>query len=169
MTIFLTIFALMIGASPNLNGFRLELPDFIQSGAAVAIESDEVVWQAKGGGVRFEGHVRLQQGDFSLTCTRLTVVTGEDGGVLRVEAVGEVALRRNHWKASAQRADFDIARSNLRLSGEPEMHRKGQVLSGREIVIDMKNDTVRATGAKAVFQLDELKNSSSESAETKKP
>ena len=124
------------------------------------IESEEVVWQAKDGGVLFKGNVRLKQGDFLLTCTQLTVVSGSQGGISRVEASGEVELKRETWRAKAQRAVFEIERSNLTLTGQPEMLREGQVLRGREIVIDMKNDTVRAVGAKAVFHLEDLKKAS---------
>ena len=97
------------------------------------IRADRLDFDRKAGVARFEGSVEAHQADLSLRCQRLTA-TYDTAGELRTLVVeGGLSLTAEGLTARAERADFDQRTGEMTLTGQPELIRGADRLSGERI------------------------------------
>ncbi|MCB9534874.1 MAG: hypothetical protein H6704_01320 [Myxococcales bacterium] len=102
--------------------------------APLDVEADRLVLDQKTGEVVFEGNVRAQQEELTLTCRRLVARYRDDGQVASLLAEGAVRVESGELGATAGRAAWSAADGTLELTGEPVVTRGADRLTGRRIV-----------------------------------
>jgi lipopolysaccharide export system protein LptA len=83
----------------------------------------------------FEEHVVVVDGDLKITADRLTVFFTEDNKVDRIEGQGRVTITRQDLNATSERATYDVKESKVQLTGNPQIHRDQDILTGETITL----------------------------------
>jgi len=143
-----------VAAAGSENGDGLFGFDEWDSDAPLSIESEELDIEQEGGRRRlvFGGNVRATQGDLNLRSARLVATYPKDGSEPELlEASGDVRLAQRDQKARCDGAVFDRVRDTLTCRGDAAFRDGDSCLAGKEIVIDLRRDTVRVTGGATVL------------------
>ncbi|MEO0453793.1 MAG: LptA/OstA family protein [Verrucomicrobiota bacterium] len=105
----------------------------------------------------FTGEVRVTDKKFNLESEELTVYFDEDNQVKRLVARGDVKIFQGEsTTATSREAEFILADSALKLTGDPVVTQDGSRITGTLITIYTDTDRMDVEGrSKAQFFLDE--------------
>ncbi len=129
-----SVAAIGFGASAgaqNIAGFNSNQP--------VNYAADRIELQDRQNRVVLSGNVEIDQGDLRLTAQRTTVAYSDSGAVRiqRIDASGNVNVRRGNERASGAAGVYDFNRRVIVLSGGVSLQRGGDTLNGGRLVIDL--------------------------------
>ncbi len=101
--------------------------------------ADRIELQDRQNRVVLSGNVQIDQGDLRLNAQRTTVAYSDDGPVRiqRIDATGNVTVRRGNERASGAAAVYDFNRRVIIMSGGVQLQRDGDTLNGGRLVIDL--------------------------------
>jgi lipopolysaccharide transport protein LptA/LPS export ABC transporter protein LptC len=137
---------------------RVELPRR-KHGEPVHVRSEQLTSMESGDHLRFEHNVQVREGNFTARSDRMDTFTepvaGGPSQLTRLVMVGHVEAHRGNQTATAGRATYDIASTDLILEESPILTQDGDVLSGSRITNN--NATGRAIAQKADVKLHEEK------------
>lgn len=121
----------------------------------IRIFSDSLRIMDQTGVIQFEGNVRIQMKDATLTCDRLTVRTSEQdpSQVVSGTAVGGVSMERGEERVQAGEAHFDLDEAMVELTDSPSLIRGKATIQAERILYSLEEGTAQFHGpVKAVFQ-----------------
>jgi lipopolysaccharide export system protein LptA len=111
------------------------------SGSPVAITSDTLEIDQKGGRAVFRGNVEAQQDSTRLTAGIMTVIfTPENNEVAEIIAEKKVTITLNGKLATCGRAHYFAADERLELTGDPAIKEKNNVIRGTKIVFFLREE-----------------------------
>ena len=126
------------------------------SNAPVDYGADRIELQDRQNRVVLSGNVVISQAGLRLSAAR-TLVNFSDTGTLRIQritATGGVRVARANEAASAEVAVYDFNRRIITMSGNVQLNRGGDTLSGGRLVIDLNTGISsvdgRASGSSSV-------------------
>lgn len=126
--------------------------------APVDFTADRIEVQDRSDRVVVSGNVQVTQGDMRLTSDRLTVAYTQGGGVEinRMDAVGNVIVRRGEETAKGNVAIYDLDKKLITMVGNVQLTQGSSRLNGGRLLIDLNTgrSTVdgRAAGGPGVTQ-----------------
>jgi lipopolysaccharide export system protein LptA len=121
--------------------------------APLDIQADRMDLDQPAGKVVFEGNVRASQPGFELRCVRLRARLAAGGGLSSLVAEGPLTVSVGEYTVRAQAADYDHDGGVLTLTGDPEVRRGTDHLTGARVrvwpdtgrvVVEQARGTVRA-------------------------
>jgi len=117
------------------------------SGAPINFDADAIELQDRANRAVLSGNVRVAQGPMTLTAQRVTVAyTGQvvNGSpqVSRLDASGNVTVRRPDQSARSQYGIYDLNRRIITMLGAVTLTQAGNTVSGGRLTINL--DTGRA-------------------------
>jgi lipopolysaccharide export system protein LptA len=124
----------------------------------VEIVSDSFTVSQSDGTAEFVGNVVVGQGDMRLSAGKIVVeyAAGEGQSTGRINlliASGGVTLVSGAEAAEAKRAVYSIKKGNIVMTGDVILTQGKNVLSGQEMVIDLKTGSAKIEGrVKTIFQ-----------------
>lgn len=87
----------------------------------IDIWADEIVYEGAKNSFVLTGNVTVIQGDLRVNCDRLEgTLDPQDKSVRRVIAIGNVRIISRDKKAEGQRADYDVQKDLIVLTGTPK-------------------------------------------------
>jgi len=120
---------------------------FMETGQPIDITSDRVETYSKENLVVFKGNVMARQKDIVIYADTLEAIIVEDGkGIERVVANGNVKIQQGLRVANCQKAVFYNSDQKVILTGDPRVWEGGNMVSGDEIVFDIRQDRVEVKG-----------------------
>ncbi|MCC6337818.1 MAG: hypothetical protein IT380_27965 [Myxococcales bacterium] len=123
------------------------------TGGAVAIDADRLVLEQQRNVATWSGHVRVTRGATVLTAPEITAHYDERGEITRVQAKGGVeAAERDRW-ARGQRADYDVKRGVLVVTGNPEARQGKNRMKGSKVTFLPGTDFVEVENATTVIDV----------------
>ena len=111
----------------------------------LSIQSQHSDWDLKHRQVLFEGAVRAQRGNMTLTCSRLTAVYGEGQQVEELRAEGNVVVVQGERRVTAALATLE--NGTLLLTGQPKLEEGTNSLLGQKITFFLDQEKVQCEGA----------------------
>lgn len=124
---------------------------------ALAIDADTLVLESPRASATWKGHVKVTRGATVLTAPELVAHYDERGEVTRVQAKGGVeATERDRW-ARGQRADYDVKRGVLVVTGSPEARQGKSHMKGTRVTFLPGTDFIDVENATTVIELDRKK------------
>jgi lipopolysaccharide export system protein LptA len=121
---------------------------------ALAIDADTLVLEQQRNVATWAGHVRVTRGATVLTAPEIIAHYDESGEVVRVQAKGGVEATEGDRWARGQRADFDVKRGVLVVTGAPEARQGNHQLKGSKVTFLPGTDFVEVENATTVIELD---------------
>ncbi|MBN2233053.1 MAG: hypothetical protein JW781_09585 [Deltaproteobacteria bacterium] len=119
------------------------------SGSPVAITSDTLEIDQKGGRAVFRGSVEAQQDSTRLTAGVLTVIfTTENNEVAEIIAEKEVTITLNGKLATCRKAHYFAADERIELTGDPAINEESNVIRGTKIVFYLREERSVIEGKK---------------------
>jgi len=121
---------------------------------AVEIRASRLVVSDRRTRARFEGSVRLVQGEVSISADRLEARTAsaadpDDADLSLLTAEGGVTWRRGDQEGTCARGTLDPATGDVRLEGAPMVRQGGSEVRGERIVVDGATGRARVEKATA--------------------
>lgn len=127
---------------------------------ALAIDADTLVLENPRATASWKGHVKVTRGATVLTAPELVAHYDERGEITRVQAKGGVeATERDRW-ARGQRADYDVKRSVLVVTGNPEARQGTSRMKGTRVTFFPGTDFIEVENATTVIEVDKKKGGS---------
>ena len=124
-----------------------EKAKLMDSGQPIDITSDRVETYSKENLVVFKGNVTARQKDIVIYADVLEAMIVEDGkGIERVVADGNVKIQQGLRVASCKKAVFYNLDQKVVLTGDPRVWEGSNMVSGDEIILDIKQDRVEVKG-----------------------
>lgn len=123
-------------------------------GQGIRIFSDSLRITDQTGVIQFDGNVRVQLAEATLTCDRLTVRTSEQdpSQVLSGTAMGRVVMERGQERVEAGEANFDLEKATVDLTGSPSLLKGRTTIQAERIIYMLNEGTAEFHGpVKAVF------------------
>jgi len=120
----------------------------------VRILSDSLKMMDQTGVIQFEGSVRIQLKEATLTCDRLTVRTDESdpSRVVSGVAAGNVLMVRGEERVEAGEARFDLVKGTVDLTGSPSLLKGRTTIQAERIIYSLEQGTAEFLGpVRAVF------------------
>jgi lipopolysaccharide export system protein LptA len=111
----------------------------------LSIQAQRSDWNLKDRSVLFEGAVRAQRGNMTLTCSRLTAIYGESRQVQELRAEGEVVVVQGERRVTAALAT--LQGGTLLLTGQPKLEEGTNSLLGQKITFFLDQEKVQCEGA----------------------
>jgi lipopolysaccharide export system protein LptA len=97
------------------------------------IQADRLDFDRVKNTATFEGNVQLKRNDLTLTCDRLTATWTPDGALTGLDLQGHLTLKSATLEARAERARLTDPQGELLLTGQPELTRGPDRLTGELI------------------------------------
>lgn len=120
----------------------------------VAIDADLLVLENPKSIATWKGNVRARRGNMLLTAPELTAHYDEHGAITRLEARGGVeATEADRW-ARGQRADYDVARGVLVVTGKPEAREGKTRMKGTKVTFLSGRNFLEVENATTVFEVE---------------
>ena len=124
-----------------------EKAKLMDPGQPIDITSDRVETYSKENLVVFKGNVTARQKDIVIYADVLEAMIVEDGkGIERVVADGNVKIQQGLRVASCKKAVFYNLDQKVVLTGDPRVWEGSNMVSGDEIILDIKQDRVEVKG-----------------------
>ncbi|MEW5742456.1 MAG: LptA/OstA family protein, partial [Myxococcota bacterium] len=122
-------------------------------GGALAIDADRLVLDQQRNVASWTGHVRVTRGPTLITAPELIAHSDERGEITRVQAKGGVeATERDRW-ARGQRADYDVKRGVLVVTGNPEARQGKNRMRGSKVTFLPGADFIEVENATTVIEV----------------
>jgi lipopolysaccharide export system protein LptA len=122
--------------------------------SSLAIDADWLVLEQQRATATWKGHVKVTRGPTVLTTPELTAHYDERGEITRVQAKNGVeATERDRW-ARGQRADYDVKRGVLVVTGSPEARQGKHRMKGTRVTFFPGTDLVEVENATTVIEVD---------------
>ncbi|MGA9525866.1 MAG: LptA/OstA family protein [Myxococcaceae bacterium] len=122
------------------------------AGLETVISADHFELQARRRRAVLTGNVKAIKGPTTLTCDRAIAIYSDRQQLKRLECAGRVqAVDGDKW-ASGQRAEFDVIRERLSLTGKPQARQGGSVLEGTKVTFFSGRDLMVVDDARAVLE-----------------
>lgn len=152
------VLALLVAAGPPAAApsAKTQAPPSPSAAKPVDIRSDRLVAHQSGRTVVFEGHVRVRQPPYAMTCERLVVHYGKNQRVERLVAEGAVHFTQGDRVATAKRAELDNVHRTLTLTGDPVLTEGPNVIHGNTMVVDLTTGQVRVEQVKAKVRVGDV-------------
>lgn len=99
------------------------------------------------GGFALIGRAEITQGGNRLRANRVNLTTDGDGGVTRVEAIGDVFFVTPTQTARGERANYDLSTDQVVVTGEVILAQGENVIRGGRLVYNVRTETGRMAGA----------------------
>ncbi len=117
----------------------------------VRISADTFELQARRHRAVLSGNVKAIKGPTTLTCDRAIAIYSDRQQLKRLECAGRVqAVDGDKW-ASGQRAEFDVLRERLSVTGTPRARQGGSMLEGTKVTFYSGKDLMVVDDARAVI------------------
>lgn len=120
------------------------------------IHSEQSSWSFREQSATFSGNVVATRGTATLNCDQMTVWFGQGEQIHRAHAEGNVVFQQADRQAQAAEATLDGLNGQLQLSGNPEITRQHQRMSGTIITLWLDDERVDCEGCTLVFQGDAI-------------
>ncbi|MCC1491294.1 lipopolysaccharide transport periplasmic protein LptA [Cognatishimia sp. F0-27] len=115
--------------------------------APVEVTADSLSVDQGNGRAIYAGNVIIAQGDMRLAAPRVVVIYTEGGGRIdRLEATGGVTLVSGEEAAEAARADYDIERGTVTMSGNVLLTQGGNALTAESMIVNLDDGTAQMSG-----------------------
>ena len=104
----------------------------------MTINSDTLHYTVKTGRVLFTGDVRVHDPaqDLRLTADRMEVaLDAKTRQARRIVATGRVQVMRGKEKATAKKGQYDLAKKEIRLTGNPILTTPSHTVKGADVVV----------------------------------
>jgi lipopolysaccharide export system protein LptA len=122
---------------------------FVDTGQPIDITSDKVETYSKENLVLFKGNVTARQKDIVIYADTLeAVIVGDGKGIEKVVASGNVKIQQGLRVANCQQAVFYNLDQKVILTGAPRVWEGNNMVSGNEIIFDIKQDRIEVKGGK---------------------
>jgi lipopolysaccharide export system protein LptA len=123
-----------------------------ESKLPIEIDSERMELRGKENIVIFSGSVLTRRGDVDLSSDRLVVYMVEGGGdVEKIEAEGNVRIRKGDILVAGQRGVFVLAEESFVITGKPRMWRGRDVVEGESIRLNLTDETVNVEDARIIM------------------
>ena len=112
------------------------------------ISADEMEVNMKTGLARFKGNVIISDNEMTLSCDQMTVVFTKKQKISKVTGEGHVVIvePQNKRKATARKADYDLEKGTIVLTGNPVLEMADRKLyNAGSITYDLNSDSVKTT------------------------
>jgi lipopolysaccharide transport protein LptA len=124
---------------------------------AVAIDADRLVLDQQRATATWVGHVRVIRGTTVLTAPELVAHYDERGEITRVQAKGGAEAKdRDRWARGA-RADYDVKKGVLVVTGSPEARQGKNHMRGTKVTFFPGTDFIEVENATTVIEVDRAK------------
>lgn len=122
--------------------------------SALTVDADRLVLEQARATAAWTGHVKVTRGPTVLTAPELVAHYDERGDITRVQAKGGVeATERDRW-AKGQRADYDVKKGVLVVTGKPEARQGRNRMKGSKVTFFPGTDFIEVENATTVIELD---------------
>ncbi len=115
------------------------------------ISADHFELQARRHRAVLSGNVRAVKGPTTLTCDRAVAIYSDRQQLKRIECAGRVQAIDGDKHASGQRAEFDVARSRLSVTGTPRARQGGSTLEGTRVTFHSGEDRMIVEDARVLL------------------
>jgi lipopolysaccharide export system protein LptA len=128
--------------------------DPAEAGGALAIDADALVLESPRATATWRGHVKVRRGPTTLTAPELVAHYDERGAITRVQAKGGVEATEGDRWARGQRADYDVKRGLMVVTGEPEARQGTSRMRGTRVTFLPGTDFIEVENATTVIEVD---------------
>ena len=120
--------------------------------APINFGSDRIELQDKANRAVLSGNVSVRQADLTLTSERMTVaytgqVIGGNPQVSRLDAAGDVVVRRPSQTARSSYAIYDLNRRTITMLGGVSLTQGGNTVNGGRLTINLDNSRAIIDGS----------------------
>jgi len=132
-------FALAAAALTGWQQLSAQALGAFNTNAPVDFDADRIELQDKQNRASLVGNVVIRQGDMTLRAARTTIAYTDTGSlqIQRLDAVGGVVVTRGNESARGSAAVYDFNRRVIVMSGNVNLRRGGDSVSGGRLVIDL--------------------------------
>ncbi len=117
------------------------------TGLPVEVTADNLSVDQATGTAIFTGNVLIGQGEMRLSASRVLVVYRANGdGIARLEATGGVTLVSGPDAAESERADYDIDKGTILMSGNVLLAQGRNALSSDTMSVRLSDGTAQMSG-----------------------
>jgi len=106
----------------------------------IVITSDTLSADAANNTDVFEGSVVAKTGDLSMYSDKMTVYYTKDGGIDKIDAVGNIRLVKGERVLTSDRATYLASEGKITFTGEPKAVEGANTITGSEIVYLINED-----------------------------
>ena len=118
----------------------------------IEVDSERMELRSKENIIVFSGSVVSRRADVNLSCDRLVVYMTEGGeDVEKIEAQGNVRIRKGDILVAGEHAVFIPARESFLITGQPRMWRGRDVVEGDSILLNLVDESVSVEGARIIM------------------
>jgi lipopolysaccharide export system protein LptA len=118
----------------------------------VEVTADKLAVDQASSAATFEGNARVGQGDMRLEADSIRVEYLAEGGVSKVEAIGNVTFTNGAESAEAQSAVYLVGEARITMSGGVLLIQGPNAISGDRLLLDLTtNQGVVEGNVKTVF------------------
>lgn len=124
-----------------------------ESGRPIEISADSLEVRNEQSMAIFRGSVRVRQGEVVMTARELRVTyasNSTEGAIDRLEAIGGVVITNGEDTAGSERADYDIARGEVVMSGDVILTQCRSEIAGDRLRINLDSGTANMEGRTVV-------------------
>lgn len=115
--------------------------------APISVEADQLTINEDANTATFIGAVAIEQGEMRLKAASVTVYYGEtQSDISKMIAAGNVVLDSAPDHAEADKADYDVTRGSLILTGNVKVLQDGNSLTAQRIDIDLDTGAAKMSG-----------------------
>ncbi len=109
----------------------------------IKITSDRLISDNKSDIISFEGHVKAVKGDLTIKAKKIDILSNkESGGVKMIVARGDVHIYQHDKHATGEKAIYYEKQQKIILTGNPKSWEKENVITGNEMLFDIKRDKI---------------------------
>ncbi len=132
------VMLLLLSASPAL-------AQRFDSGAPIDVDAGRIDIEDDNNEAMFSGNVVIRQGSLTLNADRVRITYAKDNSgnpqVQRLDALGNVRLRQDAMRATANSGIYDVNGRLVTLIGNVKMDRDGNHLEGARVVWNLNTRT----------------------------
>jgi lipopolysaccharide transport protein LptA len=118
-----------------------------------SVRARRMHYDSRNDSASFSGDVRLEMGDYRLSCDSLEVVYHRAEGTVDFDAAGTVRVERPGLVATAGKAQFRGADGRLTLTESPRVEGDVGVLEGARIVLSVPDGSVTVDDVRGTFRM----------------
>lgn len=123
-------------------------------GTPAVIDADTLTMVQSRATATWRGHVRVVRGPTVLTAPELDATWNAEGAITRLVAKGGVEAVEPTRRARGQRADFDVVKGVLVVTGRPEAHQGRNHMRGTRVTFFPESERVSVENAVTVIEQD---------------
>lgn len=124
-----------------------------QKTGAVTIDADTLTLEQPKSTAVWRGHVRAVRGPTVMTAPELEATWDDSGSITRMIARGGVEAVEPKRRARGQRADYDVTKGTLVVTGNPEAHTDTSHMRGTRVTFFPDSDFVEVENATTILDV----------------